>query len=206
MYQLSRPPQESRIQIHQTPQQVRIMLPHNLTFNWLVSVGLAWISVEFGRSGWVALQTEPLWTGAVIIPWAMALGLGLIALILLVSQPVFYVDPPGKTGTVHVQWAVRTLAVNPRSFQFQLVTPFRRRWVEIPIGQILSIDQFDEQYTVLLRRQRDRYCIVRGQRQDFLISVALTSREQIWLVTELRALLKQLQQSDRSSPGIPNPE
>lgn len=197
MYQLSRPPQGSRIQVHQTHQQVRITLPNGLTCNWLMSFGLTWISFELGRSGVKALQTEPLWTGAVVIPWMMALGLGAITLILLISKPVFYVDPPGRTGAVHTQWAVMTLVVNQRSFQFQLFTPFRRRRVQIPVVQILSIDQFDEQYTVLLRRHCDRYCILRGQSQDFLISAELTPTEQIWLVTELGELLKRLQQSDR---------
>jgi len=192
MYQLSRPPQGSRIQVHQTPHQVKISLPNDLTFHWLISFGLAWISFKLSRAGLEALQTEPLWTGAVIIPWVMALGLGVIMLILLVSKPVLYIDPPGKTGNVRVQWAVMSLVVNQRSLKFQLFTPFRRRWVQIPVVQILSIDQFDEQFTVLLRRQHERYCMLRGQSQDILISAELTPTEQSWLVTELRELLKRL--------------
>lgn len=197
MYQLSRPPQGSRIQIHQTHQQVKITLPTNPTFSWLMGFALGWASFASGRSGLKAFQTEPFWTGAVIFPWMMALGLGTIALFLLVSKPVFYVDPPGKTGTFRLQWAVMALAVNQRSLQLQLFTPFRRQWVQIPVEQIRSIDQFDEQYTVLLRRQHDRLCILRGQHQDFLISSELTSTEQIWLGTELEELLKQLKQNDR---------
>lgn len=197
MYQLRRPPQGSRIQVHQTPDQVRITLPNDLTFNWLTSLGLAWVSFQLSRAGLDALQTEPLWTGAVIIPWMLALGLGVITLILLVSKPVLYVDPPDKTGTVHVQWAVISVVVNQRSLQLQLFTPFRWRWVQIPIVQILSIDQFDQQFTVLLRRQHARYCMLRGQRQDILLSAELTPTEQTWLVTELRELLKYFPQSDR---------
>jgi hypothetical protein len=196
MPKLSQPPTGNRIRVKQTDQQVSFSLPDDVTINLLVAVSISGLSVLFIGQGLSSLQTESIWTGAVLIPWFVALIFLAVAGLFLVSRPVYYVDPPAAGGEVCWQWAVVEIVIEPQALRLQLFTPFRRRWVHIPLSHVLRIELFDERYVVLLRHKHDRLCIIRTRYQDYMIGSRLLPVEQDWLVTELSALLKHMQDSD----------
>ncbi|MBD1892445.1 hypothetical protein [Coleofasciculus sp. FACHB-SPT9] len=91
-----------------------------------------------------------------------------------------------------MQWTVVEIVIDPQALRLQLFTPFRRRWVHLPLSDVLRIELFDERYVVLLRYQHERLCIIRTRYQDYMIGSRLRLVEQEWLVTKLSALLKQM--------------
>ena len=197
MKKLNQPSAGNRIQLSQSHQQVRLKLPQDKTANLLVAIVAVGLGVIFIREGLDALQTESVWTGAVIIPGLFALTSVAIAALFLTSRPAYYVDPSGINGRICLQWAVAEIVIQPQALQLQLLTPIQRRWVHIPMSQILRIDRVDRRYQVLWRYQHDRYCILRTCMQDYIISSGLSPLEQDWLITELSELLKHLKTGDR---------
>jgi hypothetical protein len=196
MPKLSQPPTGNRIRVKQTDQQVRLSLPDDVTINLLATVSMSALSVLFIWQGLSSLQTESIWTGAVLIPWFVGLIFLAVAGLFLISRPVYYVDPPVAGGEVRLQWAVVEIIIEPQALRLQLFTPFHRRWVHIPLSHVLRIELFDERYVVLSRYQHDRLCIIRTRYKDYMIGSKLLPVEQDWLVTQLSALLKHMQDSD----------
>ncbi len=196
MPQLSQPPPGNRIRVKQTDQQVRFTFSDDITFNVVMSLFLGSRSVLVIQQGMSAMETESIWTGAVLLPWAFGLALLAGAGLFLVSRPAYYSDPPGGGGKVCLQWTVAEIVIDRQGLQLRLRAP-RPRWVNLPLSHVLRIELVDEHYVVLLKRGHERFGIIRTRHQNYMIGAGLKPAEQDWLVTELSTLLHQFQRGDR---------
>ena len=114
-----------------------------------------------------------------------------IAGFLIFSQPISFYDSQNISQPHRFQWLIAEVVVEHQAACLQFCMSFRRRWVYLPLSDVLSVEHRDEKYRLLLRRYRQQVCLIRTRDRTYAVGSQLRPFAQKWLATELADLLAQ---------------